>query len=263
MGSWHGQVISSSDSLTISNIDAVVNQLAVSGNAKWYRDSENLIQTETDIKVFTNDIETTLERFEQQPVLSSESANMSVKLNWPGSPLAFKYTTADGIVNFDLSMGAFHNLDNLEGIKLVGLLNFSKIFRRLAFDFRDIFSDGMTFDEINGEIVYDKGTAMVGQRLVVTSPAYKLRGDGSVDLLTNQIDADIVFTAPGLVVPLGVAGAFLGGLSLEIIGAMLLSGSLFETTLDTITSVRYRLSGDMDDLQYNLVQVLDNTVKGE
>jgi uncharacterized protein (TIGR02099 family) len=262
MGSWRGQMFASDETLQIKNIDGVLNHLSITGDMAWLNQAGEM-NTAIDLRINSQDVSAVLAGFGQKPTVSSAAATMKVDLQWPGSPMAFQYTTSSGAIDFNLLKGSIYNLDKLEGIKLVGLLNLSKIFRRLAFDFRDVFSDGMTYDEIDGQLVYDKGVVMVGKRLVVHSPAYKLRGDGSVDLLTDQIDADVVFTAPGLVLPVGIAGAFLGGVSFEILGAMLLSGSLFDDTLDTVTSVRYRLDGKLDDLNYELVQVLDNTVKGQ
>jgi uncharacterized protein YhdP len=77
---------------------------------------------------------------------------------WVGSPLAFDYPSLSGTFNVNVENGQFLKAD--PGLaKLLGVLSLQSLPRRLALDFRDVFSEGFTFDFVRGDITIEQGIA--------------------------------------------------------------------------------------------------------
>ena len=62
--------------------------------------------------------------------------------------------SAEGSVIFDIDRGRFIQIDAAGApMRVLGLLNFSALARRLRFDFSDVYKRGLVFDEIEGGFV--------------------------------------------------------------------------------------------------------------
>ena len=81
---------------------------------------------------------------------------MEGQVAWLGSPLSLDYPSMNGSFNINVETGRFLKAD--PGIaKLLGVLSLQALPRRLALDFRDVFSDGFSFDFIRGDVKIDQG----------------------------------------------------------------------------------------------------------
>ena len=80
------------------------------------------------------------------------------QVSWQGSPLSLHYPSMNGKLQLDMREGRFLQAD--PGIaKLLGVLSLQALPRRLALDFRDVFSQGFAFDFIRGDITLRQGVA--------------------------------------------------------------------------------------------------------
>lgn len=81
---------------------------------------------------------------------------MEGQVAWLGSPLTLDYPSMNGNFNINIEAGRFLKAD--PGIaKLLGILSLQSLPRRLTLDFRDVFSDGFSFDFIRGDVKIDQG----------------------------------------------------------------------------------------------------------
>ncbi|MEY2781827.1 MAG: hypothetical protein RL307_1531, partial [Pseudomonadota bacterium] len=79
-------------------------------------------------------------------------------LGWQSSPISPSVQTMSGQFNMNIERGQF--LKSEPGVgRLVGILSLQSLPRRLALDFRDVFSQGFAFDFFRGDIVMEKGVA--------------------------------------------------------------------------------------------------------
>jgi uncharacterized protein YhdP len=91
-------------------------------------------------------------------VLSKGKGKMEGQVAWTGSPLALDYPSMGGNFNVSIESGQFLKTD--PGIaKLLGVLSLQSLPRRLALDFRDVFSEGFSFDFIRGDVKIEQGMA--------------------------------------------------------------------------------------------------------
>jgi uncharacterized protein (TIGR02099 family) len=99
-----------------------------------------------------------LARFGMKDVVRRGKGVMEGTVAWVGSPLAFDYPSLSGTFNVNVENGQFLKAD--PGLaKLLGVLSLQSLPRRLALDFRDVFSEGFTFDFVRGDITIEQGIA--------------------------------------------------------------------------------------------------------
>ena len=99
-----------------------------------------------------------LKRLGQPGVFRAGRGKLEGQVAWLGSPLALDYPSMGGQFNVNIENGQFLKAD--PGLaKLLGVLSLQSLPRRLALDFRDVFSDGFAFDFIRGDVRIDQGVA--------------------------------------------------------------------------------------------------------
>lgn len=99
-----------------------------------------------------------LARFGMPGVVREGQGKIEGQVSWLGSPLTLDYPSLGGKFNVNVKKGQFLKAD--PGLaKLLGVLSLQSLPRRLALDFRDVFSDGFAFDEVLGDVDIDKGIA--------------------------------------------------------------------------------------------------------
>ena len=115
-------------------------------------------RTVMNFKLDLQDAGQLLERLGMQGVIRKGQGKMEGQVVWIGSPLALDYPTLGGAFNVNVENGQFLKAD--PGIaKLLGVLSLQALPRRLVLDFRDVFSDGFSFDSVRGDVQIEQGMA--------------------------------------------------------------------------------------------------------
>lgn len=188
-----------------------------------------------------------LEAFGFLPTVESENFAFDVDLAWPGGPEDFALPGAAGAVIFDIDRGRFLQIDAAGApMRVLGLLNFSALARRLRFDFSDVYKRGLVFDEIEGAFSLAEGRLQTQDPVVVQGPSSRFQLVAEVDLESYALAGDLVVTLPvGNNLPWAAAYAAL--LANPIAGAgVLVAERLFRDQIDRFSSARYLLGGKVD-----------------
>jgi len=99
-----------------------------------------------------------LARFGMKDVVRRGKGKLEGQVAWLGSPFAFNYQTMDGNFNVNMEGGQFLKAE--PGVaRLLGVLSLQALPRRLSLDFRDVFSEGFSFDFIRGDVTIQDGIA--------------------------------------------------------------------------------------------------------
>jgi uncharacterized protein (TIGR02099 family) len=131
-----------------------------------------------------------LARFGMVGVVRRGRGAMEGNVAWLGSPLAFDYPTLTGSFKVNLESGQFLKAD--PGLaKLLGVLSLQSLPRRLALDFRDVFSEGFSFDFVRGDIVIEEGVAATNNLQMKGVNAAVLM-DGRADIARETQDLRVV-----------------------------------------------------------------------
>ncbi|MDP3139893.1 MAG: YhdP family protein [Burkholderiaceae bacterium] len=131
-----------------------------------------------------------LKRFGMPGVLRRGKGRMEGQVGWTGSPLSLDYPSLSGQFNINMESGQFLKAD--PGLaKLLGVLSLQSLPRRLALDFRDVFSEGFAFDFVRGDVRIDHGIAVTNNLQMKGVNAAVLM-DGRADIARETQDIQVV-----------------------------------------------------------------------
>lgn len=159
--------------LTIANPDATFKAAG-----KWaIRDGGNLTNL-----TYALDIANAgqlLERFGFKHVLRGGKGKLDGEISWKGLPFSLDVPSLSGQLHLDMAAGQFLKVDP-GAAKLLAVLSLQSLPRRLALDFRDLFSEGFAFDGV-------VGTASISQGIIKTD-SIKMRSVSAVVLIDGSAD---------------------------------------------------------------------------
>ncbi len=131
-----------------------------------------------------------LKRFGMVDVIRRGKGKMEGQIAWLGSPLSLDYPSVSGQFNVNIESGQFLKAD--PGIaKLLGVLSLQSLPRRLALDFRDVFSEGFAFDFVRGDVGINQGIAATNNLQMKGVNAAVLM-EGSADIAKETQDLRVV-----------------------------------------------------------------------
>ena len=189
----------------------------------------------------------------------SERFESSGSLRWPGSPLNFDLAHLSGTAALDVANGSFLDVTS-GGARIMSLINFSTIVKRMSLDFSDVFGQGVAFDRVMAELALDDGLARF------TTPA-QVKGTGSSFLITGTVDLDaghlnneMVVTLPFLSSNLPWYAAFLAFSNPAGAAGVWLGREVFKDQIARLSSGKYRIGGTIEEPQVELVSIFDNDI---
>ncbi len=131
-----------------------------------------------------------LGRFGMKDVVRRGRGRMEGQVAWLGSPISLDYPSLTGNFFINVEAGQFLKAD--PGLaKLLGVLSLQSLPRRLALDFRDVFTDGFGFDFVRGDITIQQGIAATNNLQMKGVNAAVLM-EGSADIAKETQDIKVV-----------------------------------------------------------------------
>src|SRR5205085_5629645 len=129
--------------------------------------------------------------------------------------------------------------------RVLGLVNFYALPRRLTLNFRDVVSSGLGFDKVTGDFELHDGSAHT-QNLAINGPSLRMDVKGRIGLAARDYDQTVD------VYPDVSAGVTLGALALggPVAGVLtLIAQQILNKPLDQVTHLTYRVTGSWDNPQ--------------
>ena len=230
--------------LRISNPDAT---LQIDGLWKDWLTAHS--HTEANLHLEVGDIGKLLERIGQPQGVKRGTAQLDGTLSWDGAPYNIDYKTMSGNLVVEAKKGQFTKLDPGVG-RLFGILSLQSLPRRITLDFRDIFSEGLAFDDILGAVKISRGLANTDS-FRIQSPSARIVMNGSVDLAEETQNLHVKVT-PSVSDSISVAGALIGGPVAGV--ATWVAQKLLKDPLDLMASYEYNITGTWSDPQVAKVE---------
>jgi uncharacterized protein (TIGR02099 family) len=133
-----------------------------------------------------------LKRLGMENVFAKGKGLMEGQVAWGGSPFALDYPTMTGSFNVNIENGQFLKVDPGFG-KLLGVLSLQSLPRRLSLDFRDVFSEGFSFDFIRGDVKVEQGVAFTNNlQMKGVNAAVLMEGSANIAKETQDIKVVVV-----------------------------------------------------------------------
>jgi len=178
--------------------------------------------------------------------LESSSAEFQADLSWPGTPAFFMAQNLSGEIAINIEEGRFLQGAGAAGaLKLISILNFDAIMRRLRFS-DDLLRSGLAYDEITGQLTMIDGQVHIEDRLVISGPSSLYQITGDLNLKDETILGEMFLT-----LPVSENIPWLGLLTANIplaVGAYLFD-RIFGSQVNSLTSAVYTLEGPWEDLE--------------
>lgn len=218
---------------------------ALKGRGTWINTGRH--QTRLYFELNAKDIGKLLDRLGYADAVRRGSAILTGDLQWSGPLTDIHYPSLTGQMNVNAEKGQFNKLEPGVG-KLLGLISLQSLPRRLTLDFRDIFSDGLAFDSIEGKLAIRKGVMRTTEPLRINGPAAQVEMQGETDLKAETQDLQVV-VRPELG---GLAAVGAAALAHPVVGAAaLVANTIFQHPLNRLFSYRYHVTGTWADPQVN------------
>ena len=226
----------------------------------------NLTKNDTEFNgsLFIEELDLTLKAWEYQPSIISESTEIAVDFSWEGTPFDFDLSNLKGIADFDLKDGRFVEMSPAEGgMKLASLLNFSTIFGRLSkLDFSDVRGRGIGYETVEAKVRFDEGLVSFAQPMIISSTSSRMRVGGSINLLDNSLDNELIVTLP-VSESLPWYAAYLA-VANPIAGLGVIVGErVFRKPIEKFSSGKFRVKGTIADPDVSFIGLWDQNVEIE
>lgn len=223
--------------LAIRNADAVL-----SAQGKWTT-RQGKHASSLDYSLDIADAGKLLTRFGLEGMLRRGKGNISGHLEWNDLPFALDKSTLAGYMRLEVVDGQFVKVEP-GAAKLLGVLSLQSLPRRLALDFRDIFSEGLAFDSL-------AGTADIAHGIMFTDNL-KMRSVNAAVLMEGKADiAQETQNLRVIVVPeinAGAASVVYGLVANPVIGLGSFLAQLFlRDPLRRAFTVEYEVDGPWND----------------
>lgn len=149
-------------------------------------------RTQMKFKLEISDAGELLNRFGMREVLRKGRGKIEGQVAWMGSPITLDYASMSGNFNVQVENGQFLKAE--PGIaKLLGVLSLQALPRRLTLDFRDVFSQGFSFDFIRGDVAIEQGIAKTNNlQMKGVNAAVLMEGQADIARETQNIKVVVV-----------------------------------------------------------------------
>ena len=214
------------------------------GSGRWVVDATDPRGSRTSLTatLTSRNVGTTLRQLDFAQGISGESMGFLFDGSWGGGPRGDFLAELDGKVTMELENGQIDEVEPGAG-RMLGLMSFTALPRRLSLDFRDVFNRGFGYDKITGSFDIVDGVASTCD-MSLDGPAAVVGIVGQVDLAGKQYEQGAVISAQvGNTLP--IVGAVVGGPPGA--AAMLIFSQIFKKPLQEVGQVYYGISGAWDD----------------
>lgn len=195
----------------------------------------------------TDNVEREVEKIGYASSIKDSGVAINYDVNWQGGPHDFAMATFDGDLSAKFDDGYLADVDD-KGVRILSLLSLQSLVRKLSFDFRDIFSDGMFYRELKGNFTVKDGVAYT-DNVRMKGTAGDLTIIGNTNLNTSELDYRMSYK-PNLTSSLPVLAwiatlnpvTFLAGVALDEV-----------ITSSVIAEIKFEVTGNLDEPQFKQV----------
>jgi len=201
---------------------------------------------------FTLDVDDSgelLKRFGRDGAVRGGKGRIEGNIGWLGSPLSIDYPSLSGQLRAEFERGQFLQVEPGAG-RLLGVLSLQALPRRLALDFRDVFSQGFAFDFVRGDARIEQGVLFTNNLQMKGVNAAVLM-EGSADIAREQQDLKVVVVPE---INAGTASLIATAINPAIGLGTFLAQFLLRQPLQSATTQQFHITGGWADPQVERVE---------
>jgi len=150
----------------------------------WVQENDKNI-TSVEGSLMIKDLEQETEKLGYTPTIKDSGLDSEFGFNWQASPYEFSVAQLNGYFNAKLDDGYLAEVP--DQARVFSVLSLQSLVRKLSFDFRDIFADGMFYSSITGDFQLKDGI-MYTDNMFMKGAAGDLEVKGNTDLGEEKLD---------------------------------------------------------------------------
>ncbi len=264
-GYWSAKVRPEHDVIVLSEIVGSIRGIGVSG-LKGSDDGASLLWSQYGDEHYTTftgkltgeNLADVSAAWSLPTMLDSESAEVALSFQWPGSPADFSLVNTRGDLSLEVKQGRFYRTTGQAAsalLRLVGLFNFDSWVRRLQLDFSDVYKGGTPYEKIEGRIKTDQGILYLTEPITVTNTSSRIQMGGKISLTDETLDASLVAT-----LPVGGNATLITALAagLPAAAGVYAVSKIFKKQVERVASVSYQVRGSWSEPEVNFDRLFDN-----
>jgi uncharacterized protein YhdP len=180
-----------------------------------------------------------------------------LSLTWQGAPHDFAFATLNGEMSFKLGEGYLSEVSD-KGARLFSLFSLNSLYRKLKFDFKDVFQKGLFYNDIKGDLLIENGKVFT-ENIRMDGVAGNMNMRGFTNLNDNTLDYDVTFK-PKITSSIPVIAAWLapGSAGLSLLAGIALDKIIEKA--DVVSEVRLKITGDLKDPNVQEVKRFTKTI---
>ena len=191
----------------------------------------------------SENIESTLALLDYSSSIRDSDISSQFDLMWRDSLYSPNIETLTGQVHWELGEGHIAEVSD-QGARIFSLFSLDSLRRKLVLDFRDVFQEGIFFNDFEGDFSIDNGIA-VTENAYMDGVAGGVDVVGSVNLSTQELDYYITFS-PRLFSNLPVLAGVMASQPQVFVLTFAIT-KVLEPIVDVISQVNFKLSGNVDN----------------
>lgn len=192
IGNLSASASSENGRLVIENVSITNGKNKLSFSGDWISESNDSGRSRISGTLESPDIGVMLATYELPTSVRDSNAEVDFTLDWVGGPNNFNFATLGGDVGWELGEGHIAEVSD-KGAKIFSLLSLDSIFRRLRLDFSDVFSKGLYYNEIKGDLALYNGVVSTANTKM-DGLAGEMSIKGSTNLVSKELDYQLAFT---------------------------------------------------------------------
>ncbi len=235
------------DILTIEDLSLVNQSYILEMNGIQVGSDDSDYASQVNFQLTASDVSNTLDNLAVDLAIEGNYLYLNGELVWQDNLSNWQSDTLEGQIQINLSEGLLPNLDPGAG-RIAGLMSFTALPRRLAFDFRDVFSPGLSYDEISADYLISSGIAYT-ENFLLSGPIADISITGNLDIVNESyLQLALVSDDAGDALP--SIGFFAGP---GVGTALLLFSQIFKQPIQGISRAAYCISGNWEDPLVELI----------
>ena len=231
-----------------------MNWVSRTSGAARKNNQENM--TALDFKMNSPQVGNLLAKLGYPGTVKRGTAQLDGQISWPATPFGFDPGALSGNFKMSAKNGQFAKMDPGVG-RLLGLLSLQSLPQRFSLDFRDIFSEGLAFESIDGRFDVRDGL-MKTNDLEMAAPAARVLMRGETNLGNQTQDVRVV-VQPALSNSVALGVTVLN----PIVGAAtFVTQKVLGDPLSKLFSYQYHITGTWSNPQVDKESVVGNAAQG-
>jgi len=250
LGSLRMELRNVADGIKVEQLTIKSDLLEINANGEWLREATGRGTSRFTIVMISERIADFLQSMDFNAPISNAQTLIEMDVHWPGIPSQFDVQKLSGLLNISLGQGQV--LDQQPGFgRVLGLFNLTNLPRRLILDFRDVLSDGLHFEQMQGEFTLKNGVAQTDNFLIKASAA-RIYMHGLISFVDKTYD-QMITIRPQIGKTFPTLGAIAGG-PVGAAAGFLVQG-LLGKKLGESSEIKYKVTGSWEQ---PIIELLEN-----